>query len=134
MIIGRKSECEDLKRALKHPESQLIAVYGRRRVGKTFLIREFFDNRFTFYHTGMHGCGIKEQLLAFRDSLIQYGALKQEAIGNWREAFLCLRRLLEARKSYSLMNFRGWIPHAPIFFLLSSISGTVGRPLGRISS
>ena len=99
MIIGRKSECEDLERALKHPESQLIAVYGRRRVGKTFLIREFFDNRFTFYHTGMHGCGMKEQLLAFRDSLIQYGALKQEAIGTWREAFLCLRRLLEANKS-----------------------------------
>ena len=98
VIIGRKSECEDLTDVLNRLESQLVAVYGRRRVGKTFLIREFFGNRFTFYHTGMHGCSMKEQLLAFRDSLVQYGQQPVEAIDNWREAFLCLRQLIESSK------------------------------------
>ena len=95
MMVGRKAERQDLLDILERQESQLVAVYGRRRVGKTFLIREFFHNSFAFYHTGMHGCGAKEQLLSFRDSLIQYGFKHQGEISGWREAFLMLRRLIE---------------------------------------
>ena len=43
MLIGRKYEQEVLRNALHKDQSQFIAVYGRRRVGKTFLIRETFD-------------------------------------------------------------------------------------------
>ena len=99
MIIGRKAECKDLEEVLQRQEAQLVAVYGRRRVGKTYLIREFFGNRFAFYHTGMHNCSMKEQLLAFRDSLIQYGCDVKGMLGSWREAFLCLRQLIEASSS-----------------------------------
>ncbi len=97
-MIGREAEQEDLRDVLERNESQLVAVYGRRRVGKTYLIREFFGNRFVFYHTGMHRSGLKEQLLAFRDSLIQYGYHSIGSLENWSEAFLGLRRLIEASK------------------------------------
>ncbi|MBP5640759.1 MAG: ATP-binding protein [Victivallales bacterium] len=47
-MIGRKSEQEMLLRALSSDESEFVAVYGRRRVGKTYLVRETFDDDFAF--------------------------------------------------------------------------------------
>lgn len=52
MLIGRDKEKNVLLSALHEEYSQFIAVYGRRRVGKTFLIREAFGNKFDFQYTG----------------------------------------------------------------------------------
>ena len=51
-IIGRKAEIRELEKLYKSESSEFVAVYGRRRVGKTFLIKEVFKDRFTFWHTG----------------------------------------------------------------------------------
>ena len=51
MLIGRGNEVRKLKDALSSVSSEFIAVYGRRRVGKTYLIREAYDGRFAFYHS-----------------------------------------------------------------------------------
>lgn len=51
MIIGRYEEVKILQTAAHADESKFVAVYGRRRVGKTFLVRETFNNTFAFYHT-----------------------------------------------------------------------------------
>ena len=51
-IIGRTKECERLDRCMEADTAQLVIVYGRRRVGKTFLINEYFNNRFAFKLTG----------------------------------------------------------------------------------
>ena len=48
-MIGRKKELLSLKEAMESDQSEFIAVYGRRRVGKTFLIRQAFGNAFTLY-------------------------------------------------------------------------------------
>lgn len=48
MLAGRTREIEKLNKLAQSPKSEFLAVYGRRRVGKTFLIREYFDNRFDF--------------------------------------------------------------------------------------
>ena len=53
MVIGRKKELEQLVEAYESEYSEFVAVYGRRRVGKTFLVREAFDYRFTFQHAGL---------------------------------------------------------------------------------
>ena len=53
MLIGRKEEIKIFENAIRDNRSHFIAIYGRRRVGKTFLIREFFGNRFTFQHAGV---------------------------------------------------------------------------------
>ena len=52
-LIGRKRELADFHRLTHTGASEFIAVYGRRRVGKTFLIREAFNNELDFYVTGM---------------------------------------------------------------------------------
>ena len=53
MIIGRENEQRLLEELFESKESEFVAVYGRRRVGKTYLIRETFNYRFSFYHIGI---------------------------------------------------------------------------------
>ena len=71
MIIGRKREIEDLEIAFKSKESQFITVYGRRLVGKTYLIREFFKTKDChFFHvTGVQNGKTAKQLEKFADAL-----------------------------------------------------------------
>ena len=52
-IIGRKEEQKELQRLYESDSPEFVVVYGRRRVGKTFLIREMFRDSMTFYHTGL---------------------------------------------------------------------------------
>ena len=61
MLIGREKEKEALLSAFESGQSEFIAVYGRRRVGKTFLIRETFEYTFAFQHTGILDAPLKEQ-------------------------------------------------------------------------
>jgi AAA+ ATPase superfamily predicted ATPase len=49
VIIGRKWEQKLLNRYFESGKPEFVAVYGRRRIDKTFLIREFFDKKFAFY-------------------------------------------------------------------------------------
>ena len=95
-MIGRELQSECLKEAVAKGEAQLIAVYGRRRVGKTYLVREVFGDRFFFHHSGLAKGSMDEQLAAFRDSLAKYGLTNVPALANWREAFNELERLIES--------------------------------------
>jgi len=52
-MIGRKLEQELLQEAVEKDRAQFVAVYGRRRVGKTFLVNEFFQNKYAFKHTAV---------------------------------------------------------------------------------
>lgn len=65
MIIGRKKEQRELLGLLEKEESQFCAVYGRRRVGKTYLVRETFNYHFCFQHTGVAKGTLRQQLTAF---------------------------------------------------------------------
>lgn len=97
MIIGRKREGAILKNAAGDDQSHFIAVYGRRRVGKTFLIRETYDYRFTFQHAGLSQGGMKQQLYSFAASLKDAGLEVKKNPENWLEAFEYLKDLI--RKS-----------------------------------
>jgi len=93
-IIGRESERRILSRCEQSDKPEFIAVYGRRRVGKTFLIVEHFGNKFAFSMTGISGGGTKDQLYEFRSSLIRYYKGDFPIIKNWREAFFLLETQL----------------------------------------
>ena len=85
MIIGREKEQRELLSLLEKEESQFCAVYGRRRVGKTYLIRETFNYQFCFQHTGVAKGTLRQQLTAFRNSLMAAGlkcAIPKNWIGN----------------------------------------------------
>ena len=85
-LIGRKRESLILSNALKSNRPELIAVYGRRRVGKTFLVRNVYKNEIQFELSGIHNGTLKEQLCNFYLTLTAKNCgFKKPA--NWIEAF-----------------------------------------------
>lgn len=110
MIIGRETEQQTLAGLLQKEDSQFCVVYGRRRVGKTYLIRETFNYQFTFQHTGMAKTGKKGQLTAFRDSLRSYGLTGCNTPKTWIEAFAQLKKLIERAPSGKKVIFIDELP------------------------
>jgi hypothetical protein len=69
-IIGRESEKKKLSKILNSNEAEFLAIYGRRRVGKTFLIHEFFQGRGLYFEvTGQKDAGLKMQLENFHQAV-----------------------------------------------------------------
>lgn len=99
-LIGRKTEQEILFDSITSSRPEFLVVYGRRRVGKTYLIREYFNNRFSFYATGLPDAKTRNQLSAFNEKLIEYGSDVKRIPKNWMEAFQRLRILLERDHVY----------------------------------
>lgn len=94
MLVGRKKEINILQNTLKDNYSHFVAVYGRRRIGKTFLIRETFNYRFTFQHAGLFGGSMKEQIAAFENSIRDAGGTISKESRNWIDAFEELKDLV----------------------------------------
>ena len=105
MIIGRKHEIQILQAASQDDHSHFIAVFGRRRIGKTFLIREAFGYRFTFQHAGLSEGGMKEQIFAFVSSLKDAGYVFEQRPENWLEAFEGLKDLIRSSKEQRKVIF-----------------------------
>ncbi|MCR5455282.1 MAG: ATP-binding protein, partial [Bacteroidales bacterium] len=97
-MIGRIEEQKKLLNAMESDESAFIAVYGRRRVGKTYLIRETFGGKFTFAHTGLAKKTTREQLQNFQISLRNYGLKTTSVPENWLDAFEMLATLIKESK------------------------------------
>ena len=93
-MIGRKNELKELKNAYEAKESQLVAIYGRRRIGKTYLVSEAFNHAFAFHHSGLKRGGLKEQLKQFRLSLRQQGHWDCPRLDDWQDAFFELGNFL----------------------------------------
>lgn len=96
MLIGRKEEIAKLKRAYESVDSEFVVVYGRRRIGKTYLIREILGDKFTFQYTGVFQVTNKEQLSLFYKSLLEQGLDPSvNPPKNWFEAFFLLECLIK---------------------------------------
>lgn len=110
-IIGRQSEINELNRIMESSSSEFVMVYGRRRVGKTFLIREYFSNKFAFYATGIAQGTLQEQLMNFKLTLeATDDSVTKAGIRNWFEAFGALARLLEKSKQRKKIVFLDELP------------------------
>ena len=96
-IIGRESELGLLDKYNKSGKSEFVALYGRRRVGKTSLVRYYFKDKFDFYVTGVLDGTKADQEDAFYDALIKYG-YSGEKPKNWKEALNALGAILEKKK------------------------------------
>ncbi len=106
MIIGRKREIAELERLYDSRNAEFVAVYGRRRVGKTFLVNETFGDRITFRHTGLSPdemengrSGTRAQLRHFYNSLLLQGMQRGHIPHDWLEAFFMLTQFLISRDS-----------------------------------
>lgn len=96
-IVGRKTELKDFERFYASGKPEFIAVYGRRRVGKTYLINSLYDGQYAFATTGIIDGNKKEELAVFYSSLKQYGFTGKRPL-TWMDAFNALRELLEKKK------------------------------------
>ena len=102
-MIGRKKEIKELNDLYNSSKSQLVAIYGRRRIGKTYLVDETFKGRITFRHAGLSPADenkkgmLKAQLEHFYYSLLVQGMKKCKKPQNWIEAFFLLEVFLEEK-------------------------------------
>lgn len=100
-MVGRLTERKELERLYNSPKSEFVAIYGRRRIGKTYLVKEHFKGRLTFWHTGMSLYDrdktniMQDQLTAFYTNLVRYGLEECPVPKSWFEAFTMLSRLIE---------------------------------------
>ena len=93
-IVGRERELRVLTRCEMSNKPEFVAVYGRRRVGKTHLIVEHFGNKFSFSVTGVSGGNMKKQLDAFHRALQKHFQGDMLAPKNWFAAFGLLEEQL----------------------------------------
>jgi len=105
MLIGREKEFETLMEAYKDDRSHFIAIYGRRRIGKTFLVRETFNYTFTFQHAGMSEGSLKEQIKAFDASIKDAGQIKVKRSKDWIEAFEHLKDIIRNSSDHKKVIF-----------------------------
>jgi AAA+ ATPase superfamily predicted ATPase len=123
-IIGRNKEIQQLDKIIQSKKSEFLAVYGRRRVGKTFLIREYFDYKFDFQLTGLANATTEQQLANFYVSLKRQSSLILENIPeNWFSAFQSLIDYLETiendRKKIIFFDELPWLDTAKSDFMIS---------------
>ncbi len=113
-IVGRQEEIEILQRLYESKQAEFLAIYGRRRIGKTYLITEYFQNKGVFFEvTGSATATIKEQLLRFHREFC--GLFKKEGKikppKNWEEAFRRLRdEVAEIQNNQKIVLFFDELP------------------------
>lgn len=122
-LIGRIVEKQILEQTLASDESELIAVFGRRRVGKTYLIRKTFQKQIIFEFSGVHNAVLKDQLTNFRNALAEKMKLPVPPAvpNNWTQAFQMLKNyaepLLKKNKCVIFLDEFPWLSSAKSGFL-----------------
>jgi len=94
-IVGRLKEKKELNSIVNSGKPEFVVVYGRRRVGKTYLVREYFEQSFSFHFTGYANATKNEQLIGFNNALNRYGKKEYPLAKSWLVAFQQLIDLLE---------------------------------------
>ncbi len=100
-FTGRDKEIEVLQKALQSNEAEMVSVIGRRRIGKTFLIKHVYKDNIVFELTGTRNAPMNEQLQNFMFSLqlVTGNSIIGKPPGNWMEAFFILINYLKDRSS-----------------------------------
>jgi len=110
-LVGRIAEIKLLDHAVHSNKPEFIMLYGRRRVGKTFLIKQYFEEKFTFHLTGMANATTALQLGNFASAYSRVAELEKNNIPkNWFQAFSLLRKLIESKGSELCIVFLDEMP------------------------
>ena len=114
-MIGRKEEQKLLNELVLSDEAEFAVIYGRRRVGKTYLVRETFGNDFFFSYTGVANVNARRQRNVFAKALREHGWTPKDGEaavpGDWFDAFNALRSLInEANPQARLLIFIDEMP------------------------
>jgi uncharacterized protein len=102
-MVGRINERKVLDEALQSSQSELIAIYGRRRIGKTYLVREHFGNELIFSMSGLFDATLPEHLREFASCLknASKSVIPVKTPQDWFEAFEMLKLFIETNTTTS---------------------------------
>lgn len=123
IVLGRKQQKEKLDQIIESTTSSFAVVYGRRRVGKTFLIRQYLANNIAFDFTGQYNTATQIQLSNFHQEYIKRtkGKLQTQVPSNWNEAFhqlaTYLEKLPKTKKHVIFIDELPWIDNHKSGFL-----------------
>ena len=111
-IVGRLREQTELNRYFNSGNPEFIAVTGRRRIGKTYLVKELFSRDIVFYFSGSLGKNVTNdyQLQRFDDTVAEFGGEARPVSKNWAEAFGKLRQLLKTQSEKRQVIFIDELP------------------------
>jgi AAA+ ATPase superfamily predicted ATPase len=112
-IIGRDEELGMLREIYESAEPEFLAVYGRRRIGKTYLISEFFKSRGVYFEiTGMKEGSTREQLFQFAYEFArQFNEGKRiSPPENWAQALNLLHEAIEKVRDKKIILFFDEVP------------------------
>ena len=112
-IVGREKEISILKDVFKSHRAEFVAIYGRRRVGKTFLVKNFFNDQscLFIYVSGIKNSPLKQQLKNFTTVLEDVWFQGIAIPSNWLEAFKTLTQLIEhSNKRQKIVLFLDELP------------------------
>jgi uncharacterized protein len=111
-IIGRDFEVQKMRSFLAHQESELLAIIGRRRVGKTFLIKKVYQNEMVFHITGIQNASRSLQLDNFIEARNQFFPKSNAFVNptNWLRAFAQLKQLMGKPKKKKRVLFFDELP------------------------
>lgn len=109
-LIGRKIEIGLINKYYQSTKSEMIAVYGRRRVGKTFLVKETLGSFFDFDFIGMHKTAAKIQRREFQKKLNSLTGREDKDPSDWFEAFDNLKKYLMLLKKEKVVVFLDELP------------------------
>ena len=108
-LVGREKEQKELIRLKESSQAEFVVLYGRRRVGKTFLVRSFFDDKFSFYCTGIAKGSRKQQLENFGKMLSKYSG-KNFLPKDWFDAFEALKSIISTSRQKRKVVFLDEVP------------------------
>ena len=102
-MIGRQKEISELEELYNGNRAELVAIYGRRRIGKTYLVEQTFKDRFSFRHAGLSPAEfgrkglLEEQIKHFFNSLKSFGLEDTKCPETWLDAFFLLEKYLQKK-------------------------------------
>ena len=109
-LIGRNTETQELEKRFNSGKPEFVAIYGRRRIGKTYLIKNVFAKRLAFYMTGTYDAARKEQLTHFARQYSEYTGGYCTVPNDWGEAFELLKSLIKTYKKKRAVVFLDELP------------------------
>ena len=128
-MVGRKKEIQELNDLYSSGNAEFVAIYGRRRVGKTYLVDQTFEGRITFRHTGLSPIEnrktddglLRSQLRSFHESMLRQGLKADHCPKDWIEAFfmlsMALQKIDDGSRQLIFLDELPWMDTPRSFFI-----------------
>lgn len=128
-MVGRKKEIQELNDLYSSGNAEFVAIYGRRRVGKTYLVDQTFEGRITFRHTGLSPIEnrktddglLSSQLRSFHESMLRQGLEADHCPKDWIEAFfmlsMALQKIDDGSRQLIFLDELPWMDTPRSFFI-----------------